>query len=360
MTTINTDYHNNRIKYADLLYDNESMLPHRYVFVITNRCNLKCSFCFQERKKIPGSLDAEDWIKLIDQLPEYAHITLTGGEPFLCKGFKEIFLAATEKRTCNIISNGLLLDPELIDLLLSRENFKVLSISLDDVGNRNRDVPLEKWTRMVEMLHLFKDKRDKMKSKTVIDTKTVVLDTNAEDLFEIHKYCIEGLSSDTHTFMFLKGAPIQYSDIMFPEEAMYAPTQAYRYKKFDSILQQLEKVRQYNAANNTKCFTHPKVINLNSSYSLGDYDASYINEPRFNKNNFRKCKAPWESVHVNVDGNLFPCMAICMGNVKETPLKEIILGERFMRFKNAIKKEGTVSGCNRCGYLLPKPELVRE
>jgi len=73
----------------------------------------------------------------------------------------------------------------------------------------------------------------------------------------------------------------------------------------------------------------------------------------FIKGNYKPCKFPWSSVHINVDGNLFPCMAVSMGNVKTTPLPEIIHGKDFMRFKDLIRKEGTVEGCNRCGWLRP-------
>lgn len=350
----NTTYHDKRIKYADLLYENEDLLPHRYALVITNRCNLDCSFCFQERSAIPGSLTAPDWIRLIEQFPDYAHITLTGGEPLLCRGFRDIFLAATERHTCNIITNGLLLSPELIELFLSRPRFKVLSISIDDIGNHNRDVLPAKWEHMVSMLQLLHERRTAAGSDLVIDTKTVVLDKNAGDLLSIHRYCIETLHSDTHTFMLLKGHPIQYSDFMVPFESMRTPSLAYQYQKFETVVEQLELVRQYNLQYGTRGFTHPKVADLLSPLPVSAADLAYINAARFEKDRFCGCKAPWESVHVNVDGNLFPCMSIAMGNVKDTPLKEIVGGETFRRFKDVIRREGTVEGCNRCGYLLPK------
>ena len=58
----------------------------------------------------------------------------------------------------------------------------------------------------------------------MIDSKTVVLDENAEDLFDIHKYCVEDLQCDTHSFQFLKGSPILGCDFMY---------------KFDSIFESL-------------------------------------------------------------------------------------------------------------------------
>ena len=71
-------------------------------------------------------------------------------------------------------------------------------------------------------------------------------------------------------------------------------------------------------------------------------------------NNFSICYAPWKSVHINVDGNLFPCMAVAMGNVKNTKLPDIIFSDNFKKFKNTIREKGTINGCNRCGWLKPK------
>ena len=69
---------------------------------------------------------------------------------------------------------------------------------------------------------------------------------------------------------------------------------------------------------------------------------------------FSTCYSPWGCVYINVDGSLFPCMAVAMGNVKTTKLKDIIFSEKFTKFKNIIRQNGTINGCNRCGYLKPK------
>ena len=50
----------------------------------------------------------------------------------------------------------------------------------------------------------------------LLDAKTVVLDDNSDDLFEIYKYLVEKLEIDTHSFQILKGSPVQHADIMFP------------------------------------------------------------------------------------------------------------------------------------------------
>jgi MoaA/NifB/PqqE/SkfB family radical SAM enzyme len=288
-------YHLRRREMAEKLYVSNSSMPFRYVFVLTNRCNLRCSFCFQEKGAVEGSLDTNEWLKVIEQLPDYAHVTLTGGEPFLFKGFREVFEAITEKFTCNIISNGLLLSEDLIEFLLSKPNLKVLSISVDDIGNICRDVNPEKWKKAEALMRYFAKRRNELGSSTVLDTKTVVLDENISQVFDIHKYCVEVLHCDSHSYMLLKGAPIQHADYMFKFMEIYKDTQAHVYKDFDELVRQFELVRQYNILNSKKCFTHPRIVDLNGDIPILNFDLSFINAAEHIKDNFCACKAPWES-----------------------------------------------------------------
>jgi MoaA/NifB/PqqE/SkfB family radical SAM enzyme len=355
-----TPYHEQRIIQTDKIYNSENLLPHRYVFILTNKCNLRCSFCFQDKKFIEGSLNLDGWINIIKQLPDYAHVTLTGGEPFLFDSFKEVFLEVTKKHTCNIISNGLLLNDDLIDLLLSEKNFQVLSISIDNIGNTVREVDENKWKIAEELFKKFIKKRDLLYSKAILDMKTVVLDQNSKQLFNIYKYCTETLQADTHSFMFLKGSPIQHSDTMYDFDEIFNESQAHKYINFNEIINQLEKVRIYNLKHQKKSYSHPNFVDLNGDQSLLNFDFNFMNQINHKVENFKPCKAPWGSVHINVEGNLFPCLAISMGNVKKSTLNEIFFGEKFTKFKDTIKNCGSVEGCNRCGYLIPKDELVHK
>ena len=153
---IHTPYHIKRMDYGNILSTSNDQLPHRYCLILTNKCNLNCTFCFQERKGRRGSLNKDQWIEVIDQLPEYAHVTLTGGEPLVFKGFKEVFKKVTEKNTCNVISNGLLLNDDFIELFTTTKNLTNLSISIDDIGNLNRGVKDVQWKKLVENIKKIK------------------------------------------------------------------------------------------------------------------------------------------------------------------------------------------------------------
>lgn len=357
--TRDTAYHTERLRYTDLLYNTPGMLPRRYVFVLTNLCNLRCSFCFQAKERIEGSMTTEDWLKLVKELPTYAAVTLTGGEPFVFKGFEEVFDAVASRYPCNIISNGLLLTEDKIELLLSYENFKVLSISVDDIGNIVRDIKPKQWEKAEALMRHFAKRKNELQSDALLDAKTVILDQNAEFLLDIHRYCMETLRCDTHSFQFLKGSPMQHADFMFPLEDMFKTWEAPVYERWETICHQMELIREYNLQHNKLCFNHPKVFDLTSQTPIRNDHASFVNLQLFVKDNYHPCKAPWESVHINVDGNLFPCMAIKMGNVKEQSLQEIITSDIFGQFRDVIRTQGTVQGCNRCGYLHPKEGMVR-
>ena len=65
-------------------------------FMITNKCNLKCKFCSRDAKNDNDEFMSPEFIdKEIAKAIEWAPletINLSGGEPFLHKGFFEIRL----------------------------------------------------------------------------------------------------------------------------------------------------------------------------------------------------------------------------------------------------------------------------
>ena len=42
--------------------------------VLTNMCNLSCTFCFQERKKRADRMTTQNWIDFINQIPKNSRI----------------------------------------------------------------------------------------------------------------------------------------------------------------------------------------------------------------------------------------------------------------------------------------------
>ena len=334
-------------------YDSSSiLLPHRYVFVLTNLCNLKCSFCFQARKKRPEAMTKSDWLNFIDELPLGSRVTLTGGEPLVFKGFDEILAKLTKNHFVNIISNGVLLNEKFIEDFISNKNIKVLSISIDDIGNNSREFKSTQWEKLLEKIDYFNELRRKTSSEILLDIKAVIMNENSSKLYELHKFACEKLKSNTTSFSFLKGANIQHNDFEFEFDKINDEYIAETYDNFEIIVDQLKMIREYNIQNNKYAFLHPNIFNINSGNQ--EIDINFINNSKHKKELFKPCMAPCGSVHINVDGNVFPCMSISMGNVKKESLKSIINGEKFSKFREIIKTNHTVSACNRCGYIESK------
>ena len=116
-------------------------------------------------------------------------------------------------------------------------------------------------------------------------------------------------------------------------------------------MSELKKVKQFNIENSKYGFLHPQVTSLTDGNM--DFDIDYLNNIEHDKNIYKSCNSPWQSVHINVDGTLFPCLAIAMGNVRDG-LKNVLSGEKFNEFRKIIRENGTVEACNRCGWLQPE------
>ena len=346
-------FYEQNLHYSQNSFEKGNLLPHRYVFVLTNLCNLRCTFCFQERKKNPKRMFKDDWLSLIDKIPEKSRITLTGGEPLAYKGFEEIFIKSNANHYTNIITNGTLLNEELFKLFLKFKNFKVLSVSIDTLGNKNRDFSENQWKKLIENLQYFKKLILNHGSEIVINIKTVVTDENIHELSELNELVVDEIGVDTHDLMLLKGSELQHADIMFDYDEIFKNSKAYKYKNFDQLIDQLNLIRTRNLIKNKKAFLHPNIIPLNTDQFIDKKKYEFLNYENHSPENFSTCLSPLTSIHVNNDGNVIPCMAISLGNVKTQSLEEIYFSKISESFKGEIKKCGTLPGCNRCGWLQP-------
>ena len=113
---------------------------------------------------------------------------------------------------------------------MQKFRFKVLSLSIDDVGNAVRDVKPKQWEYLRKILKYFIKKRDEVNPNCIMDIKTTILDDNAEDLFEMYEYFVEELGCDTHSFNFLKGSSIQHADYKFQFDDILKKSNAYATK----------------------------------------------------------------------------------------------------------------------------------
>jgi MoaA/NifB/PqqE/SkfB family radical SAM enzyme len=114
----------------------------RLVIELTNRCNLSCQHCFEERHAATGDLSLEILDKVLQEAKACGidHLAFTGGEPTIHRRFGEIVRRVCEAGyTFGFVSNGVNL-PRIYPLLVRhRRWFKGATFSLDGAREQTHD-----------------------------------------------------------------------------------------------------------------------------------------------------------------------------------------------------------------------------
>jgi radical SAM protein with 4Fe4S-binding SPASM domain len=355
----NTQYHSARLKHREINFQNNAP-PNRFVFVLTNKCNLSCDFCFQHRKTLDGQLTADEWIRFSNSLPKGSHVTLTGGEPLIFREFGRVFHEINARHTTNIITNGTKFSQENIRMMASEPNFLTLSVSIDTIGNHNRKVSDVVYQQMLAHLDLLRMLRaDLYGDRPTIDAKCVVTDDNANNLVSIFNHVFRDLKVDTLAFQFLKGSSLQHADRCFPFESIFFKPTPHIYNNSRLIFEQFESIRTILASDrlgNRRVYTHPQIYLFDEgAQNNTERFCEYLTTAQFSSEAHDRCYAPWESVHINANGDMFPCLAVKIGNVRQfVDIQEVYKGEPAVKFLDTIRDYGSVPACSRCGYLNPK------
>ena len=111
----------------------------RIVAELTNRCNLRCRHCFDQRHAASGELSLEVIEKVLREGKEcgISHLSFTGGEPTLHRQFSEITARVCESGyTFSLVSNGSTLPRIYREFLKHRQWFK--GVTLVWMGRANK------------------------------------------------------------------------------------------------------------------------------------------------------------------------------------------------------------------------------
>lgn len=103
--------------------------------LLTNECNLKCSYCYLDKKEPFNNLELHELERVFEYLIEndVSNILWSGGEPTLNRNFIEIMMQAKALDFESwIITNGMLMDEELIKSVMPYVTG--FNISIDGVG----------------------------------------------------------------------------------------------------------------------------------------------------------------------------------------------------------------------------------
>ena len=335
-----TSEHSPKLFKDDHINDNRSRIS-RLVLLITQTCNLKCSYCFAEaymgshsENQVMSPATARAAIeKVLKSIPNTPGILFFGGEPMI--GFptiKEAVRASEEYCTAHqvrspvftISTNGTLIDQEVIEFSKGH-NFSVI-ISLDGpqhINDKQRQFPSGKGT-----YDITKKKIDLLRNAGI--------EFGIEAVFtENHRNCSETIES-IYEFLVKLGA----RDIYLTPAIGGSPDDSLD-RNFLADLEQ-----SYGASTERIMDSWLTDSPIRMPYWL---DILHTLISRKGKTHF--CGAGYEGITVDCSGKVFPCYmlmsdSLCMGSVhdKEFP------GEDFRRVTGLMRQTSKDSfhNCLKC------------
>jgi len=345
--------------YAIPSYNNKlgkAFIPLRYFFELTYLCNLNCPYCYvgDDRKK--NELTTEEWFRIIDQIPWYSFVTLVGGEPLIRKDFIEI-LEKTAKKTfgkLNVVTNGILINDEIIDAFI-RTKMMLLSVSLDGYGenhdrNRGKEGIFEKVISNLDNLNYKKGKN----TKPMVDIKTIVLGNNLDDLPKLYRLC-EEMNFDFLSISFLRNNDLKQNSVLretFGEEfyAQKYPIKPYfdlqHFKEVYKEIEAMSKTGKTQIRFSPKFEGHDPLGKIEKFFS---YD-----ENKLIQEIYEPCKYPFSNMMINPQGDVYPCLSLNIGNVRDKSLKEVFNMPKYCCFRKNLKASGVFEACQMCCELCVK------
>ena len=324
----------------DRISDNRAGIS-RLVLLITQTCNLKCSYCFAEaymgshsenRVMSPGTACAAIE-KVFKSVPHVSEILFFGGEPLI--GFATIkeavraseeYCMAHQARipTFAITTNGTLIDQEVIDFF--QRHHLMVTVSLDGpqhINDKQRQFLSGKGTYDVV-------------KKNIDLLRSAGIEISIEAVFtENHRICKETIES-TYEFLRKLGA----RDICLTPAIGGSPDECLD----GDFLCNLD--RSYTSSTERIMDSWLTDSPIKMPYLLDILDAlmSRVGKTRF-------CGAGYDGITVDSSGRVFPCYtlmdnSLCMGSVydKEFP------GEDFRRVTSHMRQTSKDSfpKCVKC------------
>tara|TARA_Y100000310_G_C20610100_1_gene777555 strand:+ start:331 stop:1383 length:1053 start_codon:yes stop_codon:yes gene_type:complete len=247
--------------------------PNMSCLAITNTCNLKCKYCYQNQDA-QEILNAEVWLTFLDHFRNSSSddklVTITGGEPLISKDSRNTVAriskkAKEEEMTVTMVSNGM----HFKDFFLehSMDNIDCFDISVDGPENINDSIrgkgSYKKAMEGLKVLQANNVKQIFISSVLSVSSSPNVLENFLKEMIE------KGINN----FVFHCLAPGQKKknrDMMVQDE------------NFLKILASLQKVQQTNTAKEIIIDVYPA--------SFKDFEKMsskiYLEEIFLDENNF--------------------------------------------------------------------------
>ena len=328
--------------------DTNLKLPRHLYVEVTNRCNLKCRACILYRESWESARDVtlDELVRITDQLPELERIALHGiGEPLMNADLPAM-IRRLKNRDAFVFfnSNGILLDGNRQNELINA-GLDELRISLDAANQqdykamRNSD----RFEQITFNLRSFvKRMRQLQVSRPTLSLWYLGTRENINSLPEFIR-----LAADIGvTQVYLQRLVYFHDDdgygLATSEKTLVASD--------GSVRQRVEQGQ--NLA---------KQLGVQFNASGLSTPVESVQTDTRERHSWKGCFRPTTLMYITANGNVLPCCispfstsdyaSIILGNVFETPLKQIWLGSKYRAFRKSHQTAIPPKSCRGCGSL---------
>lgn len=305
---------------------------------LVDGCNLKCFMCDYWKRKRPDELGTDEVIAILDDLAALGckKVHYTGGELFMRKDAVQLVEEASARgiRT-NLTTNGTALDKKRLKQLL-KVPVRSVTLSIDSpvhhVHDRIRGVP-GAWKKTVRTLDRLLEKRGR---KTRIRINTVVSRRNVRTLVQMVPFLRE---RPIDGWLLI---PVDGPEAMTPDEI------AFYTGRIAPILAESTGVPDFDPWVYGRT-ADDHALGAQQLYARGHY-RDHV------------CHIPWFHTLIGPSGDVYPCCQTHrrmppLGNVRDTPLREIFAGEAYRKLRARMLIE-RLPHCAECDDFIGDNQAV--
>ena len=334
--------------------------PRLLTFMMTYRCNLRCTMCWQwgeqglfhelTKDHEIQQLDLATLRSVIDDVAgEGTGVFLWGGEPFLHRDLMPFVDYVKSKNLyCSINTNGTYLPREaerLVDL-----GVDAIMVSVDgprEIHDRIRGMN-GSFQRIADGVAALRAARNGHAGKPEIIVNTTISPGNQHVLLPTYD-TVEAMGADR---MIL-------SQLWFTTEQIGRANEAYFLEKFNahagswrgfvmdvSVLDTDRIAGQMREMSLRKSAMELRFLPDLHPGQVGDYYARP--EEAFGKT---RCLVPWLEAEILPNGDVTPCSDrpdLIVGNVRKEHFQDIWNNDAYRAFRRAMREDGLFPYCSRC------------
>jgi radical SAM protein with 4Fe4S-binding SPASM domain len=329
----------------------EVPVPSEVVFEPTQRCNLRCKMCHQDRVALgkQGELTLEQIVAFFNRNTQFQKVSLIGGEVFVRRDMPNMIRHLNRNRDIVLSTNGTLVGNFEIETLRSCKRIFTICISLDGTkavhdSIRQVDGAYDKAIRTIESLAPF----------LPVTVNCVILNENLECITEVVDIC---------SFMGVRKIKLEF-ERAFTEKVIDQTLDEFKLQPDDLSIASKGRAKTYclNTLRDklAECQDQGNkqgiYVTFDPPFLMDEIEACYAGNIRTQ----RKCICDnFRRVVISPNGDLIHCFIIrkTFGNILHASFDEIWNSEAANEFRLHLLQNNLTPLCESCPSMVPSRDI---